>query len=185
LLGFEEWRAMDTFALHRRQFVLVGGWREVTPIGWGGARNGRQSFRRGEHGGSWRTNPRTSARAAASTVSAFGYRGIPGLRDMSPRQSSAADPELRIAVEVARRATDVSLVERAAVAVEPRSDTLRAIGEARVMFDAPEGRRDGRAERANLYNPYWRARLAPVARSSRAIAAASNGVVDPFLGVAP
>ncbi len=199
LLGYDEWRAMDTFAVHRRRFGFIGGWREALSIGWGGARNGQQSFQRGEHGGSWRTNPRTSRRAAASTVAGVGYRGIPALRDVSPQRATADVTELRIAIEVARPAESLALADRALRGAQARSltgrsaafrldrgaDTVRAISEARVVFDAPEGRRDGRVERATLFNPYWRARLAPVSRESRAIAAAANGVVDPSQGLVP
>ncbi|MEZ5513490.1 MAG: pilus assembly protein TadG-related protein [Steroidobacteraceae bacterium] len=195
LLGLDEWRAMDTLALHRRRGGLIGSWREASSIGWGGAQNGSRTWRRGDHGGSWRVNPRTSRRAQNATANRSGYRGIPALRDVvvGPRSSTA---ELRIAVEVARDRRSLRLADtvlrNTTVAVPtadrrltfagsmPR-DQLRAIAEARVFFERPEPRVDGRRELASLYNPYWRARLAPVRSASRAAAAAANGIVDPFV----
>ncbi len=195
LLGLDEWRAMDTLALHRRRGAFFGSWREAASIGWGGAQNGSRSWRRGEHGGSWRVNPRTSRRAHNATDNRSGYRGIPALRDVVVGPRSEAT-ELSIAVEVARHRRSLRLSDRvlpgamAALPADDRRlaftgslprDQIRAIAAARVFFERPEPRADGRRELGSLYNPYWRARLAPVRSGSRAAAAAANGIVDPFL----
>jgi hypothetical protein len=200
LIGFDQWRGMDTFAMHRRRYIFFGGWRESVQIGWGGAENGRAaSWRRGEHGGSWRTNPRTSSRAANATRRNNGYRGIPGLRDVVVRRRADEERQLRLAVELGRDSRSVALAgnvlrgavaassggRRAGLQTEPGSDVLRAAAEARVFFDSPQGRRDGRHELGSLFSPYWRARLAPVSSATRLTAAAANGVVDPFAGVRP
>ncbi len=196
LVALDEWRGMDTLAIHRRSGVLVGSWREASSVGWGGAQNGSRSWRRAEHGGSWRVNPRTSRWAQGATDSESGYRGVPALRDIIPRGPNNA-PELRIAVEVARSrqalrlgdsvlpnaaAVHATSAERLSFDAHLAGDAARAIAEARVYFDRAQARTDGRRELGSLFNPYWRARLAPVRRGSRAAAAAANGIVDPFVG---
>jgi Putative Flp pilus-assembly TadE/G-like len=196
LITLDQWRGMDTFALHVRGFT---GWREQTSIGWGGGENGARSARRGEHGGSWRANPRTSRRAQSETRRSSGYRGIPALRDVVPRRGT--EPELQVAVELGRDLRRVSLWSNVlpdSTAVVPASApaaassarlsfaapdsvrSMRAFSEARVFFDRPTGRADRRRELGSLFNPYWRAQLAPVSRRSRVIAAGANGTPDPF-----
>jgi len=195
LLGLDEWRGMDTLALHRRQGLFVGGWRESAPIGWGGAQNGSRSWRRGEHGGSWRINPSTSRRAQRATENNSGYRGIPALRDVAV-VSGAREPQVRVAVEVARARSTLRLADSVlpgahlvvGVRTEPvaydselSAGSVRALAEARVFFERAEPRADGRREVGSLFNPYWRARLVSVRRETRGQAAAANGIVDPFV----
>src|SRR5262249_37334957 len=62
------------------------------------------------------------------------------------------------------------------------SDAAFALAAAQVWFARPGGRADRRTELANLFNPYWQARLAPVTHSQRAVAAAvRGGPPDPYL----
>jgi hypothetical protein len=196
LITLDQWRGMDTFALHVRGFT---GWREQTSIGWGGGENGTRSARRGEHGGSWRANPRTSRRAQNATRRSSGYRGIPALRDVVPRRG--AEPELQVAVELGRDLRRVSLWSNilpdskavlpgpapasatsghVSFAAPDSVRSMRAVSEARVFFDRPTGRTDRKRELGSLFNPYWRAQLSPVSRRSRVVAAAANGTPDPF-----
>jgi hypothetical protein len=196
LLGFNEWRGMDTLAAH--VYEPIARWREG-PVAWGAASNGASMRGRGWHGGSWRTNPRTSRRAEQVVRRAAGYRGVPALRDLravNGRGGAARDPELRVAVELARDVGRVNWAQQAMRGAHVRSirgetlqfgvprggTSLRAIGAARVTFDRPVGRADRQHEKGSLFNPYWRAHLAPVERTDRVAAAAANGVVDPFAG---
>ena len=110
-IGLDTWRGLDTFALHRRQGFLVGGFRETLPIGWGGAENGTGSARRGLHGGSWRSNPRTSRLAQNSQRVSTSYRGLPALRDLSAA-SLRLTPTIRWLVAAEHPAAQVPLASR-------------------------------------------------------------------------
>ncbi len=197
LMRFDEWRGMDTLAAHVYVPGLFGRWSEGS-IGWGAANNGLAVRGRGWHGGSWRANPRSSRRAERATRRAWNYRGVPALRDVAVTRGRRvqSDPQVQLAVELGRPASGIAFAQRALggarIAVPSGAalilddaaagGAMRAIAAARVTFDRPEGRFDGRRERGSLFNPYWRAHLAPVERSSRAVAAAANAVVDPFAG---
>lgn len=146
LIGFDTWRGLDTFALHRRDLF---GWDESVGIGWGAAEQGRRTVTRAEHGGSWRTNPRTSRQAERSSRRSSIHRGLPAMRDISRPGERRGDP-LQFALSVAAPAEGAS------------GDGYRAAAAAQVLHARPQPRRDRREEIANLYSPYWHARLAPI-----------------------
>lgn len=153
LLGFDTWRGLDTFALHRRDFF---GWRETLGIGWGAAEQGRRTGARGEHGGSWRTNPRTSRNAERSLRRSSIHRGLPGMRDIARPGERRGEP-LRFALSAVAPADGPSAVQ------------YRAVAAAQVLHARPQPRRDRREEIASLFSPYWQARLAPVPQALEVI----------------
>jgi hypothetical protein len=200
LVGFDTWRGMDTLAVHRRRSLLFGSFREAIPVGWGAAQDAvRPSPLRGYHGGTWQTNPRTSqlAEATLPAQTLYAYPGIPVIRDVT-NPSVRDERTVRFVVEAADRTHDpvadtrglgvadlATLQQRTSWAPTPSANAVHALGAAVVRFERPEGRADGRREYANLYNPYWQARLAAPLASERALAAAARGGSDPYAALAP
>ena len=190
LIGYEGWRGMDTLAL--REPVLFGS--PERPLAWGADENHHAALAgRGEHGGSYRDNPRTSARAARSVRTASGYLGLPAYRDLSAA-ALRNNGELRYELELRQAGTTVATSRYAlgaAATVVPdeqpkdfapayEQGALHALSAARLQFVRPEGRADGREELPSLFNPYWQARLAPVTAQQRLVAAAARGGSDPY-----
>ncbi len=147
LIGFDTWRGMDTFALHQRELF---GWREAYSIGWGAAEQGARTGVHGGHGGSYRVNRRTSRTAMRDLRSSRLSRGLPSMRDVA-RLEERATNDLRL---------DIELVAPVASAAGARGAEMTALGSARVFHQRPTARPDRRRELANLYSPYWQARLA-------------------------
>ena len=192
LIGYDSWRGMDTLAL--RVPTLFGS--SEQPLAWNAAENrARVESGRGEHGGSYRDNPRSSRYAALALVAANGYLGLPAYRDVRVARGGEPNP-LRYELELRQsgatiRTSDVALDGAATVVpgeAEKRvvpayhSGAAYALAAAQVHFQRPIGRADRRPERSNLFNPYWQARLAPVYPRQRLLAAAARGgAVDPYL----
>jgi hypothetical protein len=186
LLGFEQWRAVDALSLHARSGLLLGRWRERTPVGWGAAANGRPSPMRGSFGAAARINPRATRFALASLRELRSYRGLADLSDLSA-PALQQDARRRWVIRTARRVDTLATARTAmGIAQQPATaERLFAMSAAEVRFERRIARADGRTERGSLYNPYWRARLSAVAAGERLAAAAADGVVDPLDGVAP
>jgi len=192
LIGYDGWRGMDTLSL--RVPGLFGS--REQPLAWGGNDNRRTALAgRGEHGGSYRDNPRTSSRAARDLRSARGYIGLPAFRDLST-VALRANGELRYEFELRQpgatiQTSSVALASPATVVPGEQekpfvpayaNDSIYALSAARVFFLRPEGRADGARELPSLFNPYWQARLAPVTHQQRLIAAtARRGDIDPYM----
>lgn len=153
LLGFGTWRAMDSFALHRRDLF---GWDETFSIGWGAAEQGARSNARGVHGNSYRVNGRTSRTAARSLRSSRLWRGLPAMRDVA-QTSSRANHDLRLDLELTAQVAAVFPV----AAADAGAPEMHALASAHVFHARPVERLDRRRELASLYSPYWHARLAP------------------------
>lgn len=159
LLHFDTWRGMDTFALHQRQLF---GWKETLAIGWGAAEQGVGTRARGQHGGSYRVNRRTSRSALRDVRHSRLWRGLPALRDVA--RTEARDTSLRRDLEI--EAPPASGAVLPAVAGDPgapaaESARMLAISSASVFHQRPVARADHRRELGSLYSPYWQARLAP------------------------
>jgi len=186
LIGYDEWRALDTLE-HQGQRMKRWRWRwRRTPLAWGGASfvDGEGAdARRGDHGGTYTSNPTTTLRLAEpATVDAGAthFGGLPEtreLRDLSP----SADHRSGVTVHVAkargrmRGSGGIGSVQpqgnlRAFDANAPGSH-LAAMARAEVFFERPAARSDHKTERPSLYSPYWQARLTAVTPADRAWAA--------------
>lgn len=192
LIGYGAWRGMDTLALRVPTFFSS---REV-PVAWGAAEIRESNERaRGEHGGSWRDNPRTSNLANNALAPKSGYQGLPGYRDL-PVARRNAPTTLRFEYALALPASAVATSDRALggpatmvpgealLPAVPRfpGGQLQAVSAAQLSFVRPEARRDGRLELPSLFNPYWQARLVPVSASQRSVVAAAAGTLSsPYL----
>ncbi len=192
LLGYDSWRGMDTAALHLPGLLST----TEQPLAWGAAEERYRPVELvGDYGGSYRDNPRTAAIAAASPATARGYAGLPAYRDV--RIDHGGDPSrLRFEIELRQPAATIAtsdVVMGGAATVVPgenpklaspayHSGAAFALSAAQVWFTRPVARPDGVQELASLFNPYWQARLAPVTRAQRAVAAAvRGGPPDPYL----
>ena len=191
LVGEYVWRGMDTLAVHV-DYVL--GSTEI-PVGWGAAENRLQPVRtRGEHGGSWRDNPRSSRLADRALQPRNTYAGLPEIRDIV-RPAQQQDLRLAYTVELAlpqdqlltadrvATSTGVMLPDGSLLDVAPSlaHDALYALSSAEVFFRRPVERADHRQEYPSLFNPYWQARLVPVSATARAVAAPLKGLAaDPY-----
>ena len=192
LIGYDSWRGLDTAALN---IPLLFSAREA-PVAWGAAENrGRPVQGLGYHGGSYHDNPHTSAIAVEALTPNNGYAGLPAYRDVRLSRAAAGPPlryEIQLRQPGATVATSNLVMGAPATAVpgeQPKrvspayhSDSVYALSAAQVRFSRPVARADRRQELANLFNPYWEARLAPVTSVQRALAAvARGGAPDPYL----
>lgn len=197
LLGYEQWRAVDTLSLHARS-GLLGSWRERVPLGWGGAAQGAPSAARGSFGATARVNPRATRLAEAALRPLSTYRGVASLHDLR-RLDSEVGSERRWSLRVVQPYASLPLSERwldvrRAIAPDGRAvptspalagDGLYASSSAQVRYLRLERRRDGRVERPSLYSPFWRARLVAIPVADATIARAIDRTPDPLVGVAP
>jgi Putative Flp pilus-assembly TadE/G-like len=195
LLGEYSWRGLDTIALHLN--LLFG--HVETPLGWGAAeQRSHVAVQSGDHGGSLRTNPRTSRLAMRGIRLAQGYQGIPEIRDVvNPGKPGPRTLTYSVALEMPASAiatadrllmpAGLATVDGGMESVGPQfaGEALHALGSAEIHFQRPTARRDGRDEYPSLFSPYWQARLTDVSPTQRNLAAAARGLgVDPF-GVLP
>ena len=147
LFNYRSWQGLDTQSLHGRRFGFFGAMRERLPLGWGGANAGQAVLQPGRYGESAAVNPAATRRALAALTRNAAYLGIPALRDVSGI-APGSNPQHRLQLQlVASGFNGVPLVADAAAVVR---------------YQRPQPRRDAAEELANLYEPYWHARLAPL-----------------------
>jgi hypothetical protein len=187
LLGYDEWKAMDT-ASHHRWYLVTPGWLEFfipycdqyeSPLSSGAqeAVNGDEQSG-GSYGGSPGDNPVASGMASAGQWS---YSGMPEIHDLSADALKEKNPKLRLAVHLTRAKDQVRTSDGASfikvggrLAVynsKPAAGVIAAVSAAEVYFDRPENRGDGKKELGSLFNPFWHVRLAPVSGAIKDTAA--------------
>ena len=186
LVDFDNWRGIDTLSLHARRGLLFGSLRERTPIAWGGAESGQPSFSRGEHGDSYRRNPRASRLADRAVRRSFGYLGLPSLYDLSAAQrDSFAPPRILVRVtfdDSARRGakeligfSSVPTLTGSGQRLEGSAPRWFAESAATTPFERPHPRADGARELPSLFSPFWRARLVHLSSDERIRLATLDG----------
>ena len=196
LIGFDEWRAVDTLAekrwgpAHKADAFCLAVMEE--PTGWGSqsAADDPSAFDADprHYDFSIAVNPATASSAQLMSASSWGYSGLPSFFDLSSEQLDEADPRLRFAIRL-RRAIDQTMtsegrsrVKRTGASTivqlnnyraEPAGgDELVAVGASEVVFRRPptSAKNGDRDEIGSLFNPYWHARLAdtgPFAAAAR------------------
>lgn len=191
LLGEYSWRGLDTLSVH---IDLLFSHVE-TPLGWGAAENRRRVVsQRGEHGGSWRDNPRASRLATAALRPAQQYLGVPQIRDVvNPKSTAPRSLTYSVALDLPKES--IASVDRLlmpagiatfegtpeSAAPEYAAGALHALATAEVYFQRPAARADGRVEYPSLFSPYWQARLVPTPAGERQLTASLRGLaVDPY-----
>ena len=193
LIGFDEWRAVDTLELHgqtwtctrRIWFVRVPTWCDDVqiPTGWGFQRadSGGDDAGRGYHGNAYSENPRTAATAESEMRPALTFRGIPDSRDMADLGHTAAITTgitVRVSKSHASTLTSANAAQfKTTGALDLYSSRLAggqmaALSRAEIYFDRTAARADGKTELASLFNPYWRVRLVSPTVEDKAFSAA-------------
>ncbi len=202
-LGFEGWAATDTQSWHAlRSNKWIGCYYREYPMGYAFAASGgmaaglpdgpdiptdfsaedfwRWASRQSDwniFGGS--SNPLAQGWANAAPVT-LGGRGLPGHVDLSRGRES-----LRFVLHVrqpqrALRTTDGAGQVRAGaqrlnMPTQAAGGNVGAMAAAETYYARPVPRPDGRNERANLFQPYWQARLVAVTDAERAQARTRQG----------
>jgi apolipoprotein N-acyltransferase len=196
LVGFDEWRAVDTLELHGEEFKVgcgrfgVIGWCDDirTPVGWGAVNvnAGGGDAGAGYHGNAYNENPTTADKADndMQEPSSYHFSGLPSSRDLANVEADAP-LETGIAIFVSKQHQDTLTSGGAARARpagqlalfndHPAGGRIAALSRASVFFDRITPRADGRAEIASLYNPYWRVRLVAPTLADRTFAATRQG----------
>jgi apolipoprotein N-acyltransferase len=199
LVGYDEWRGMDTLELHGERFgcgKLGLSWCGdiQKPLGWAAVNipknncsgSGSGSSANGYHGNAYGENRRTANKAEGEMEQPgyYCFSGLPAVREL---RNVAPDAELStgITLFVTKDHAQLRTSGGAAQAKpsgqlalfddKPAGAKLAALARAQVFFDRISPRADGRTEIASLYNPYWRVRLVAPTAADRAWAAAQQG----------
>lgn len=183
LIGFDEWKAMDTLAEKRWKRAWKGDvWctsLKELPLAWG-----LQSATEGStamlpdprhHDGSLLINPGTTAMATfMSSSSEWDYSGLPNFYDLSEDALGQDDPRLRFAVRLRRNKGQTLTSEgrsqigpsdrlNAYEAAPAGGDDFVAVSASEAFFERPPSaganRYAGGREIGSLFNPYWQTRL--------------------------
>jgi hypothetical protein len=190
LIGFDEWRAMDTASLHTWTFNIhffsTSCDEDETPLGAGsqGAANSRSGSDNG-FGGSRSDNPVASAYASSND---WKYSGLPRFYDLKQSALQATEgspPLLRFAIRLTR-AKDQAATSEGRSGVKPSgrlarfdsklaSDVLAAVSTSEVFFRRPVPRSDGKTELASLFDPFWQVHLVSTSSVDIAKAIALGG----------
>jgi apolipoprotein N-acyltransferase len=193
LVGYDEWRAVDTLELHGQSFGCgrfgVSWCDDIrTPVGWGAVNvnAGGGDAGAGYHGNAYGENPTTADKADEDMQEPayYSFSGLPDSRDLRDVEADAplatgitilvhkdhADTLTSGGAAQARPAGQMALFND-----RPAGARIAALSRASVFFDRLTPRADGKAEIANVYNPYWRVRLVAPTTADRAEAALSQG----------
>ncbi len=196
LVGYDEWRAMDTLEHHGQRFGCgkfgldwCGDVQQS--VAWGAAEvdAGEGDQGHGYHGGSYAENSRTSKKHADPEMVRLNglgavFSGLPDSRDAANLDPSA-DLRTGITIRVSkprgalRTSGGASIIQPsgrlAQFAASAPGGEIAALSRAVVFFERPVARADGQEELASLYNPYWQVRLVAATAADRAYAAARQG----------
>lgn len=193
LIGFDEWRAVDTLELHGERFGCgrfgLSWCSDVRkPVGWGAvyvSADGNDAGH-GHHGNAYNENPTTAGRADENIVSPYlaMFSGLPGVREIGD-VDPAHEAVTGVTVLVTKAQADTLTSGNAAQAKpsgdlalfsdHPAGGKLAALARAQVFFDRIAARGDGKQEVGSLYNPYWRVRLVSPTAADKAYAATQQG----------
>lgn len=189
LVGYDQWRAVDTLELHGRRFGcgrFGTSWCSdiKRPIGWGAAMVSRSGFDNGPgyHGNAYKENATTASNAdsvMATPTYAF-FSGIPDsreLRKLDPEDDITTGITIRVHKAQSATLTSGNVLrakssgDLALFSDHPSNGQIAALSRAQVFFDRIAERRDGETEIGSLYNPYWRVRLVAPTVADKAYAA--------------
>ena len=188
LLGFDEWKAMDTLSEKRhvpksKTDVTCAAIAE-NPAGWGlqaalpQNNTDTPDLDPTHYDYSLPINPSSSGLAMLFSSTTWNYAGIPSFYDLSEDARKQDDPRLQFAIRV-RRDTSQTLTSegRSAIANTPRLNAyhaqpaggseLVAVSASEVYFQRPADAQDNQygqsigkpREIGSLFNPYWQVHL--------------------------
>ncbi len=205
LIGFDQWKAMDTLEGHARHFgcgKLGLSWCGDIKweMAWGGARSKAGGFgfsgkfgiaapKEGWLGGSYAENGDAAKRADKEMNNTPGFTGLTSSRDLNDL-SPGASGKTGVSVVVMKSSGDVRSTGGSAITkpvgqmnmfnASGAGNKIAALSRAEVYFERPVARADGKTERPSLYNPYWGVRLvAPTAGDKAWVAAQQSLVFKP------
>lgn len=205
LIGFDQWKAMDTLEGHARHFgcgKLGLSWCGDIQweMAWGGARSKAGGFgfsgkfgiaapQEGWLGGSYAENGDAARRADQQMKNTSGFTGLTSSRDLADL-SPGASGKTGVSVVVMKASGDVRTTGGSANTkpvgqmnmfnANGAGNKIAALSRAEIFFDRPVARADGKTERPSLYNPYWGVRLvAPTAGDKAWVSAQQNLVFKP------
>jgi len=196
LIGFDEWRAVDTLELHGERFGC-GKWGlswcgdVQVPVGWGAAMASRSGSddARGYHGNAYRENAATAGRADSEMRAIGSFSGIPDshdVRELDPDKEQVSGITVRVSKAHAATLTSGNAAQfktsgaLGLYRARPAGGQMAAMSRAEIFYDRIAARADGKTELASLFNPYWRVRLvAPTADDKTFSAALQDGLVSP------
>lgn len=199
LVGFDEWRAVDTLELHGQRYWCGRWWRPrwcsdvQTSIGWAGVNvnAGGGDAGRGHHGNAYGENGRTAGRADSDMEEPryYLFSGMPDARELKtihPEDGQRSGITVMVRKDHTRLKTSGGSAEAkpsgelALFDDKPAGARMVALARGEVFFDRINERADRKTELASLYNPYWRVRLiAPTAADKAYAAAFQGGMVMP------
>lgn len=198
LVGYDEWRAVDTLELHGEFFDCKGGgifggffkkWcgDVQRSIGWAGVNINAGGGDAGHayHGNAYSENRRTADKADddMEEPGMYSFHGLPGVRELKDVDPKA---EMKTGITIlVSKAHDKLLTSGGKATVKPGGRLARfddkpsgkkmiSLARGEVYFDRIARRADGKTELASLYNPYWRARLVTPTDGDKAYAAAQQ-----------
>lgn len=205
LLGFDEWKAMDTLSEKR---WVPSNWLDVmcraiaeVPEGWGlqsAADDSTTDLDFTHYDYSLLVNPGPSMLAIATSSSAWKYSGLPNFYDLSEDALKKPDPRLQFSIRVRRQIAQTRTSEGvSAIQSTPRlnayqahpagGNELVAVSSSEVYFQRPPtakensyGQSIGKPkEIGSLFNPYWQVRLIQTDANLVTAAQLMQGVVMP------
>lgn len=194
LIGFDEWKAMDTASLHQWSWHLHGIFHLPTcdedemALGYGtqAAATGQTDDGAASYGSSRWDNPGASASASSAD---WHYSGLPAFYDLSASalayMSTDPNPRLKFAIRLTRAKDQLKTSDGtsgvkpsgrlAIIDGKPASNVLAAVATSEVYFERPVARNDGKTELASLFNPYWQAHLISTSAADMTIAMTLGG----------
>ncbi len=124
------------------------------------------------------TGVRSPVRQQETQIAMRGYTGLQAFRSLSQSTIDNGIAPLKLKVEVAMPVERVSNSDATEVRghfkapVEAPGNLISSISVAEVYYQRPDVAENAakRLEKANLYNPYWSARLSPISNADRALA---------------
>jgi hypothetical protein len=195
LIGFDEWKAMDTLSEWRWKMDKYGNCDLAEyPVGYGKQAAADRPAADGDfsrYDFSRIVNPIASLRAESASSSDWDYKGLPAFYDLSASALAKVDPTLRFVVRL-RRAIDQTVTSEGRSQVRNSGDANRLARALNNYHAAPAGgnelvavaaseaffdRRDDNAygvtlgkprELASLFNPFWRVHLVASDADARA-----------------
>lgn len=193
LIGFDEWKAMDTASLHEwrwkiHAFGLPTCDHEEMALGYGAraATHGRPDDSDAHYGHSRDDNPDASGYAEQDANGGGGqYSGLPRFYDLFASQLASPSPRLRFSIRLTREISQTRTSEGRST-IKPggklevyeakaKAEVLSAVSSSEVFFERPVVRSDGKTELASLFNPFWQVRLVPTSSTALAQAMARGG----------
>lgn len=191
LIGYDEWRAMDTLENQGKR-IKRWKWRwRRTPIAAGAATiaaAGETNALRGSHGGSYADNALTSFALAEPemldlSTTAGRFSGLPSTRELRDLGNDAT-PTSGITIRTAK-ARNTLRISGGRSLVQPRGrlrqfstptpgGEMSALARAEVFFAPTTPRTDRKDELPSLYSPYWQARLIEPTPADRVWAASHH-----------